>query len=92
MKIEYDPEKSRKNSQERGLSFDLVAKFDWETAIFTEDIRYLYPEKRFVAMGYLNERLYVLCFTPIPGGVRVISFRKANLREVRRYEERTIDE
>jgi uncharacterized DUF497 family protein len=29
--------------------------------------------------------LHVLCFTPIAGGIRVISFRKANAREVRNH-------
>jgi len=42
---------------------------------------------RFVAVGYLAHRLHVLCFTPIPGGIRVISFRKANLREVQSHEQ-----
>lgn len=52
-------------------------------------MRHIYPERRFVAMGYLEERLHVLCFTPILDGVRVISFRKANSREVKRYEKKT---
>jgi uncharacterized DUF497 family protein len=45
----------------------------------------------FVALGYLGERLHVVCFTPIEGGVRIISFRKANAREKRRYEQKTAD-
>ena len=92
MKIEFDPEKSNKNDRERGLPFDLVAEFDWETALYTEDVRHVYPERRFVALGYLDERLHVICFTPIKGGVRVISFRKANLREVKRYEKESTDQ
>lgn len=86
MRIDFDPEKSQKNIDERSLSFETVAEFDFETAIYSEDVRYPYPEKRFVAMGYLGERLHVLCFTPIEEGIRVISFRKANIREVSRYE------
>lgn len=54
----------------------MAADFDWETARYVEDIRNAYPERRFVAIGYLGERLHVLCFTPITGGVRIISFRK----------------
>jgi uncharacterized protein len=38
-----------------------------------------------VALGQIGERLHVLCFTPIEGGIRVISLRKANDREVSRY-------
>jgi len=92
MKIDFDPEKSKKNSHDRGLPFERAIEFDWETAIYREDTRNLYPEKRFVAMGYLDTRLHVLCFTPIEGGVRIISFRKANLREVRRYENETTNQ
>lgn len=91
MKIDFDSEKSNKNSRDRGLSFDRAVDFDWETALYAEDIRYSYPERRFIAMGYLEDRLHVLCFTPIKGGVRIISFRKANLREVKRYENETIN-
>lgn len=91
MKIEFDPNKSKINELERGLPFELAEDFEWETAIYAEDIRQDYPERRFVAMGYLEERLHIVCFTPIEGGVRVISFRKANAREVARYEKESID-
>lgn len=50
-----------------------------------------YSERRFVALGYLSERLHMLCFTPVEDGVRIISFRKANRREVREYEKKTVD-
>ncbi|MCW9733807.1 hypothetical protein L5B97_10105 [Avibacterium sp. 20-15] len=33
-------------------------------------------------------RLHILVFTPIKTGIRVISFRKANAREVKKYEDR----
>jgi uncharacterized DUF497 family protein len=92
MKIDFDPKKSKKNIDDRGLPFELVADFDWETAVYAEDVRKDYPEQRYVALGFLNERLHVLCFTPIDGGVRVISFRKANSREVKRYEKETINQ
>ena len=85
MKIEFDPAKSEKNARERDLPFERAADFDWEGAVYTEDSRNPYPERRFVAVGYLDERLHFLCFTPIEGGVRIISFRKANTREAQTY-------
>lgn len=91
MIIDFDPAKSEKNKRERKLSFEMAIEFDWETALYAEDNRKLYPERRFVALGYLGFRLHVLCFTPIEDGVRIISFRKANLREVKRYEKETAD-
>jgi len=86
MNIEFDPIKSEKNRQERGLPFSMAHDFEWKTAGYTEDIRHEYPERRFVAVGWLLGRLCVLCFTPVPGGVRIISLRKANKREIKRHE------
>lgn len=86
MKIEFDPAKSEKNARLRGLPFQLVEEFDWETAIFWEDVRFRYAETRFIALGFIGGRLHVVCFTPVADAARVISFRKANAREVRRYE------
>lgn len=85
MRIDFDPAKSAKNTQERGLPFDLAAKFEWTEAVFAEDVRNQYPERRFIAVGYLGGRLHVVCFTPIAGGIRVISMRKANGREAKAY-------
>ena len=92
MKIEYDKNKSEKNVRERNLSFDETINFDWETAIYEEDIRKSYPEKRIIAMGFLNQRVHVICFSEAKNGVRIISFRKANKREVKRYEEETTNQ
>lgn len=92
MKIEYDKNKSEQNIRERNLSFDDAAYFDWETAFFEEDIRKVYSEKRIVALGYLKQRLHVICFTEIEKGVRIISFRKANNREVKRYEKEIVNQ
>ena len=86
MKIDFDPIKSEKNERQRNLPFGRAADFDWDGAIYCEDDRTIYPERRFVAVGYLDNRLHVICFTPITGGVRIISFRKANEREAKRYD------
>jgi uncharacterized protein len=89
--IEFDDAKSRRNASERGLPFERAAEFEWESAIYEEDVRKEYGERRIVAIGFLEERLHVLCFTPIEDGARIISFRKANAREVKVYEQETAD-
>jgi uncharacterized DUF497 family protein len=86
MKIEFDPDKNEKNIAGRGLSFERVAEFDFSTAVMEQDMRKPYPEVRYVATGWRDQRLHVLCFTPIHDGIRVISFRKANRREIGSYE------
>ena len=85
MRIEFDPAKNTTNIRERGLNFECAANFDFDSALIQPDTRKAYPELRYVAVGYLEQRLHVLCFTPVPGGIRVISFRKANLREVKSH-------
>jgi uncharacterized DUF497 family protein len=86
MKITYDLDKNAKNILERNLPFSLVADFNWNTATFKVDQRKNYPEQRIVAVGYLGNRLHVLCFSETVLGIRVISFRKANKREEKSYE------
>ncbi len=85
MHIEFDPAKNELNVRRRGLSFEAAADFDFETAMVAVDYRRAYGETRYVALGHLGVRLHVLCFTEVGDGIRVISFRKANSREVRRY-------
>jgi len=81
MKIEFDPTKNAKNIRERDLSFERAVDFDFETAKAWQDTRAEYSESRFVAIGYLDNRLHVLVFCETNSGIRVISFRKANKRE-----------
>lgn len=90
MKIEFDTAKNNANVRERDLSFDRADEFDFDSALVEQDSRKDYPEVRYVAIGYLESRLHVLCFVGIDGGIRVISFRKANSREVKIYEQASI--
>lgn len=83
--ITYDQSKNQRNINERNLSFDQVADFDFDGALVHTDDRIDYGETRYVALGLLHGRLHVLCFSETPDGIRVISFRKANPREVSRH-------
>ena len=87
LNLEFDPKKNEKNISERGISFELVYEFDWQSAWIWQDIRKIYPEVRYCALGYINSRLYALVFTETALGIRVISLRKANKREVKKYEQ-----
>jgi uncharacterized protein len=81
----FDPNKSAKNLAERGLSFDLVERLEWDTAVVVEDTRKDYGETRLRVLALLAGRLHVVVVTPRGNGLRVISFRKANKREVDLY-------
>ena len=88
MEITYDRTKNTENIRNRNLSFEQVVDFDFETANFTIDKRKNYGEIRRCAIGYLGNRLHALIFTEILKGIRVISFRKANKREIANYEQK----
>ena len=85
MRFTYDPAKSERNIAERGLAFDLADDFDWSTALIVEDTRQGYLERRYQAVGRIDEHLHMLVFTPRVGAVHVISLRRANQRERTRY-------
>lgn len=86
MEIEYDLTKNEKNIKERGLSFEQVKYFNFDTALTWQDLRYDYKgEVRFISIGYINTRLYCIVFTPRNALLRIISLRKANSREVKKY-------
>lgn len=87
MHIEYDPAKNEKNIAERGLSFDLVHGFDFASALIWQDTRHDYPEIRYSALGFIADRLYALVFCETKLGIRIISFRKANSRESKKYDQ-----
>ena len=85
MRFTYDPAKSERNIAERSLAFDLVENFDWSTALIAEDTRQDYLERRYQALGMIDEHLHMLVFTPRDELVHVISLRRANKRERNRY-------
>ena len=87
--IDFDSAKNDKNILERNLNFERVQEFDFETATFTIDDRFDYGETRIRALGFIEKRLYALVFVETDNGIRVISFRKANKREVKQYENKS---
>jgi uncharacterized DUF497 family protein len=84
--ISFDAVKNERNIATRGISFELAAGFEWDSALIIEDTRRDYGERRYQALGLIDGRLHVLVFTPRAGRTHVITLRKANGCEVRRYE------
>jgi len=84
--VSFDVSKSERNVVLRGISFELAIGFEWDSALIVEDVRGNYGESRFQALGKIEGRLYMLVFTPRERKAHVISLRKANKREVKRYE------
>ena len=82
---DWDERKRAANLAKHGVDFAAVSAFEWETALTSPDERGGYPEPRFLSLGFIGDRLHAVAWTPRDGGRRIISLRKANRREVRRY-------
>ncbi|OGT24354.1 MAG: hypothetical protein A3I12_07930 [Gammaproteobacteria bacterium RIFCSPLOWO2_02_FULL_38_11] len=80
MKITYDPEKQKKTLKERGLNFV-------DSILIFEDIRKDYGEKRMIAVGRLVGRMVIVGYVQRGKVKHIFSMRKANEREVKKYQE-----
>lgn len=87
MKIEFDPDKDAINRHKHELSLGDAEHMDFGAAIYRSDGRYDYGEDRTRALGLIDGRPHMLVFTMRGDVLRAISLRKANSREVRRYDE-----
>ena len=88
MEISFDRIKRALALADRGLDFADAAKvFDGPVFEF-EDDRFDYPEPRIVTYGLLDDRLVAVIWTETAAGRRVISMRKANDKEQRKYRNR----
>ena len=87
MALEWDEAKRSKRLAERGLDFADVDTVDWTLALTAEDTRIAYAERRFVTVAPIKGRLCVIAWCWRGAAMRVISLRKANDRESKRYAE-----
>jgi len=87
--IEFDPAKDAINKAKHGVTLRSAVRFEWDTALERADDRFDYGEARFVAIGVIDSRLFVLVFTESLDNdtVRIISLRPAEKHEMRFYRE-----
>ena len=91
--VESDPPKREETLRDRGLDFDNVQRFEWETADYTNRIHIdpagmRPPELRHRAIGYFNGRLHNIVYTERGENLRMISMRVASRDEREFYNER----
>ncbi|MBI4081086.1 MAG: BrnT family toxin [Candidatus Lambdaproteobacteria bacterium] len=92
MRIEFDLAKRTITLKNRGLDFrDAEHVLAGEQFTF-QDLRQDYGEPRFITIGYLDERIVVIGWTPRKHDgetvCRVFSMRKASEKEIARFQER----
>lgn len=85
MKIIFDAAKRDKNFDEKGLDFVRAGEvFEGATAT-VRDERKDYGETRFITTGRLGGRIVVVVWTPRGLARRIISMKKADEREIKKY-------
>lgn len=85
MQIEFHPAKDAANRAKHGLSLADFTGFDDEPVVIVDD-RKDYGEVRLRAFGRIAGEPRCLVFTLRGGAMRLISFRMAQEKEIRRYE------
>lgn len=90
MEFEWDEAKSNACFEQRGFDFAyvLLLFLDPERLV-RKDHRWDYGEDRFQLTGEIDGRIFVLIYTARGTSIRIISARKANIREVKEYENST---
>ena len=83
--IEFDLQKREQTLLNRGLDFAQASDVFAEAVHTVEDLRKHYGERRFITVGFLNNRLTVIVWTPRGANKRIISMRNANEREIKEY-------
>jgi len=87
MDFEWDLAKSNSCQISRNFDFAyVISVFADPTLLVEHDQRWDYGEERFRALGFIGEKLFVVVFTRRLRAIRIISARRANSREVKRYE------
>lgn len=89
MRYQWDEAKSLANRSKHGIGFDVMERFEWDSALVFVDDREDYGELREVAIGFIGISLHYLVFTRHDEVIRVISLRRATNREKQRYVDET---
>ncbi len=86
LRFEWDPKKEAENLRKHGVDFTIGSRI-WHGPVLERiDDRRAYGEVRILAFGKVNGRLMAVLYTWRGAVRRIISARKANRREQRRFE------
>ncbi|WP_333992780.1 BrnT family toxin [Burkholderia orbicola] len=83
----FDEAKDLSNRLKHGISLRMAEFAEWEAARTWPDTRRDYGDARWICLVPIGARLYTAIVVPRGRALRVVSLRKANNREMSRYEE-----
>ena len=85
MRITYDSTKRERALIERNLDFKRAEGVFAGLTLEAEDTRKNYGERRILCVGHLDNRMVMIAYTTRGSARHIISMRKCNAREIRRY-------
>src|SRR5438876_790764 len=59
----WDEPKRRRNLAKHGVDLAIAERFDFDTAVIREDVSEAYGERREIAIGWIDDWLYVYIYT-----------------------------
>ena len=86
MHFTCDLDKSRANYFKHGIVLEFAQYLDWTKGVVWQDARYNYNEVRMSGLVPLEGIVYAVVYVLRAESTRMISLRKANKREAKRYE------
>lgn len=84
MEIEFDPAKAAKTMEERGLDFSRAGQIFESKHLTRRDNREDYGEERYNTVGWYDDRLVAVTWTPRGEARRIISMRHMHEKEQRK--------
>ena len=88
MHFTFDPNKSRANYFKHGIVIEFAQQLEWAKKVVWADDRYHYNEVRMSGLVPLEGKVYAVVYVLRAESTRMISLRKANKREAKRYEKK----
>ncbi len=88
MLFDWDKKKCKSNIIKHGIDFKDVIQLFGEPYLRKIDSRKEYGEKRWIALGKINNLVAIVVFTIRKNRIRIISARQANKKERQIYHER----
>lgn len=86
--LTFDPTKREWTFQNRGLAFEDAEVVFSGPVLTVEDTRQDYGEHRYQTVGFLDDRMVMVVWTPRGDDTHIISMRKCNDREQAYYQKR----
>ena len=85
MIITFDPDKDKQNLSKHHLPLVEAVRLEWDWLLAVPDTRREYGELRMIGYAPIGARIFCVVFVDRGDVRRIISLRKANDREVKRY-------